>query len=66
MNFNSRLNDEALIALTSALAPYAAYIEDIDLRFNEFGNMGASALGDLICRSNRLLGLNLQGNNIKS
>lgn len=66
LNFNSRLTDEGLIALASALEPYAAYIEDIDLRFNELSDVGAKALGDLVGRSNRLLGLNVQGNKIKS
>ena len=66
MNFNSRLTDEALIALCSALAPYGSYIEDIDLRFNQLGDLGARALGDLLSRANRLLGLNLQGNKIKT
>ena len=66
LNFNSRLTDEGLIALASALEPYAAYIEDIDLRFNELTDVGAKALGDLVGRSNRLLGLNVQGNKIKS
>lgn len=66
LNFNSRLKDECLVALCSALAPYASYLEDIDLRFNEIGDLGARALGDLLSRSNRLLGLNLQGNKIKS
>ena len=66
LNFNSRLTDEGLIALASALEPYSAYIEDIDLRFNELSDVGAKALGDLVGRSNRLLGLNVQGNKIKS
>jgi len=59
LNFNSRLTDEGLIAMCSALAPYSSYLEDIDLRFNEIGDLGARALGDLLSRSNRLLGLNL-------
>lgn len=66
LNFNSRLTDEGLIAMCSALVPYGSYLEDIDLRFNEIGDLGARALGDLLSRSNRLLGLNLQGNKIKS
>jgi Ran GTPase-activating protein (RanGAP) involved in mRNA processing and transport len=52
--------------MCSALAPYTSYLEDIDLRFNEIGDLGARALGDLLSRANRLLGLNLQGNKIKS
>ena len=59
LNFNSRLNDEGLVAMCSALVPYASYLEDIDLRFNEIGDLGARALGDLLSRANRLLGLNL-------
>lgn len=66
LNFNSRLNDQGLIALCSALEPYAVYLEDIDLRFNEIGDIGSKALGDLVSRANRLLGLNVQGNKIKS
>lgn len=66
MNFNSRLTDQSLIALVAALEPYAEYIEDIDLRFNEISDTGAKALGDLVGRSSRLLGLNVQGNKIKS
>lgn len=59
LNFNSRLTDEGLIALCSALEPYAAYIEDIDLRFNEISDAGSRSLGDLLSRANRLLGLNV-------
>lgn len=66
LNFNSRLTDESLIAMCSALAPYTSYLEDIDLRYNEIGDLGARALGDLLSRASRLLGLNLQGNKIKS
>ena len=66
LNFNYRLTDQSLIALVAALEPYAVYLEDIDLRFNEISDIGAKALGDLVSRSSRLLGLNLQGNKIKS
>jgi Ran GTPase-activating protein (RanGAP) involved in mRNA processing and transport len=66
LNFNSRLTDKGLIALVSALEPYAMYLEDIDLRFNELSDTGAKALGDLVSRASRLLGLNVQGNKIKS
>jgi len=59
LNFNSRLNDQSLIALCAALEPYAVYIEDIDLRYNEISDVGAKAIGDLVSRANRLLGLNL-------
>lgn len=62
INFNNRINDHTLIAICSALDKYAIYIEDIDLRYNEISDVGAKALGDLLCRSQRLLGLNLQGN----
>ena len=41
------------------LEKYAIYIEDIDLRYNEITDIGAKALSELICRSPRLLGLNL-------
>lgn len=59
LNFNSRLTDEGLIALCSALEAYAPYIEDIDLRFNEITDTGSRSLGDLLSRANRLLGLNV-------
>jgi len=65
-NFNNRINDAALIALCAALDQFAIFIEDIDLRYNEITDEGAQALGDLISKSPRLLGLNLQGNKIKS
>ena len=65
-NFNNRLDDKGLIALCATLEQFAIYIEDIDLRFNEITDEGAQALGDLISKSPRLLGLNLQGNQIKS
>jgi len=58
-NFNVRVDDKALIALCSTLDKYARYIEEIDLRYNEITDFGAKALGDLICRSPKLLGLNL-------
>ena len=66
LNFTSRLTDPHLIALCLTLDKYAIYIEDIDLRYNEITDVGAKALGDLIAKSQRLLGLNLQGNKIKS
>ena len=59
LNFTSRVNDKALIAICSTLEKYAIYIEDIDLRYNEITDIGAKALGDLISKSPRLLGLNL-------
>jgi len=65
-NFNNRVDDAALIALCASLEQFAIYIEDIDLRYNEITDEGAQALGDLISKSPRLLGLNLQGNKIKS
>jgi Ran GTPase-activating protein (RanGAP) involved in mRNA processing and transport len=52
--------------LCAALDSYSIYIEDIDLRFNELTDVGAQALGDLIRKAPRLLGLNLQGNKIKA
>lgn len=66
MNFNNRLNDSELLALCAALIPYAIYIEDIDLRFNNITDAGARPLADLLAQSTRLLGLNLQSNSIKS
>ena len=58
-NFNNRINDASLIALCASLDQFAIYIEDIDLRYNEITDEGAQALGDLISKSPRLLGLNL-------
>lgn len=66
LNFNNRINDHQLIAICSTLEKYAIYIEDVDLRYNEITDIGAKALGDLISKSQRLQGLNLQGNRIKS
>lgn len=60
------MTDKDLIALCSTLERYAIYIEDIDLRYNEITDLGAKSIGDLIVRSPRLLGLNMQGNKIKS
>ena len=65
-NFNNRVNDQMLVALCAALEQFAIYIEDIDLRYNEITDEGANALSELISKSPRLLGLNLQGNKIKS
>ena len=48
LNFNNRINDQALIAICSTLEKYAIYIEDIDLRYNEITDLGAKSLGDLI------------------
>lgn len=59
LNFTNRVSDKALIAICSTLEQYAVYIEDIDLRYNELTDIGAKALAELICRSQRLLGLNL-------
>lgn len=59
LNFTNRVNDNALIAICSTLEKYAIYIEDIDLRYNEITDLGAKSLADLICKSQRLLGLNL-------
>ena len=65
-NFMNRLTDKQLILICQTLERYAIYIEDVDLRYNELTDVGAKALGDLIAKSPRLLGLNLQGNQIKS
>ena len=51
LNFNNRLNDEHVMALCSSLEPFAMFIEDIDLRYNEISDTGARYLGELICRS---------------
>ena len=60
------MDDKQLIVLCAALDTVAIYIEDIDVRYNEITDVGAQALGDLIRKSPRLLGLNIQGNKIKS
>jgi Mg2+ and Co2+ transporter CorA len=59
LNFSNRLTDENLMALCACLEPYAMFIEDIDLRYNEITDTGARYLGELISRSQRLLGLNI-------
>ena len=41
INFNSRLTDQAVICLCSALEQFSIYIEDIDLRYNEITDEGA-------------------------
>jgi hypothetical protein len=51
LNFNNRLNDEQVMALCSSLEPFAMFIEDIDLRYNEISDTGARYLGELISRS---------------
>ena len=63
---NNRIEDQSLVALVASLEQFAIYIEDIDLRYNEITDEGANALAELIQKSPRLLGLNLQGNKIKS
>ena len=55
----NRLTDKQLILICQTLERYAIYIEDVDLRYNELTDVGAKALGDLIAKSPRLLGLNL-------
>ena len=50
-NFNNRLDDQAVILLAAALEPFAFYIVDIDLRFNEITDDGALALAELISKS---------------
>ena len=59
LNFTNRITDNHLIAICSTLDRYAIYIEDIDLRYNDITDIGAKALGDLVNKSRRLLGLNL-------
>ena len=59
LNFSNRLSDEQVMALCTSLEPYAMFIEDIDLRYNEISDTGARYLGDLISQSHRLLGLNI-------
>ena len=65
-NFTNRIDDEQLLILCNTLRSVAIYISDIDLRFNKITDTGAKALADLISKAPRLLGLNLQGNAIKS
>lgn len=65
-NFNNRIDDRAVILLAATLEPFAFYIEDIDLRYNEITDDGAQVLAELISKCPRLMGLNLQGNAIKS
>ena len=40
-NFMNRVTDQTVILLAAALEPFAFYIEDIDLRFNEITDDGA-------------------------
>ena len=63
-NFNCRIKDIDLKPIVDVLEDYAIYVEDIDLRYNEIMNEGAQYLAQLIEKSERLLGLNLQGNSI--
>tara|TARA_B110000503_G_scaffold121878_1_gene185890 strand:+ start:320 stop:616 length:297 start_codon:yes stop_codon:yes gene_type:complete len=65
-NFTNRIDDEQLAVLCGTLRPVAIYIVDIDLRYNKITDGGAKALAELISKAPRLLGLNLQGNSIKS
>lgn len=64
LNFSSRVKDLDLIAISETLEDYAIYIEEVDLRYNHIEDEGAKALANLIRRSERLLGLNVQGNSI--
>lgn len=63
-NFNNRVKDLDLKPIVDVLEDYAIYVEDVDLRYNEISNEGAQYLSQLIEKSERLLGLNLQGNSI--
>lgn len=63
-NFNNRVRDIDLKPIVDVLEEYAIYVEDVDLRYNEITNEGAQYLSQLIEKSERLLGLNLQGNSI--
>lgn len=65
-NFTNRIDDEQLAVLCGTLRPVAIYMVDIDLRYNKITDGGAKALAELISKAPRLLGLNLQGNSIKS
>ena len=51
--------------MVNVLEEYAIYVEDIDLRFNHISDIGAQQISRLIGKSERLLGLNLQGNSIE-
>jgi hypothetical protein len=63
-NFNNRVKDIDLKPIVDVLQDYSIYVEDIDLRYNEIHDEGAQYLSQLIEKSERLLGLNLQGNSI--
>jgi hypothetical protein len=63
-NFESRVGDKDLAVMVDVLEEYAIYVEDIDLRYNHISDLGADVLSRLISKSDRLLGLNLQGNEI--
>ena len=63
-NFENRVGDKDLAVMVDVLEDYAIYVEDIDLRFNLISDLGAEVLSWLIAKSERLLGLNLQGNDI--
>ena len=54
------------MVLCRTLRNYAIYIQEIDLRYNKITDFGAKALAELISKAPRLVGLSLQGNNIKS
>lgn len=64
--FTDRITDNHIIVICATLERYAVWIEEIDLRFNQITDVGAKAIGDLICRSPKLYSLNLMGNHIKS
>jgi Ran GTPase-activating protein (RanGAP) involved in mRNA processing and transport len=51
--------------IIDVLEDYSVYVEDIDLRYNHISDEGAQYLSQLIEKSERLLGLNLQGNSIE-
>jgi len=64
-NFNNRVKDIDLKPIVDVLEDFSVYVEDIDLKFNEIHDEGAQYLAQLIEKSERLLGLNLEGNSIE-
>ena len=63
-NFENRVTDKTLSVIVEVLEDFAIYVEDIDLRYNLITDMGAEMLSRLISWCERLLGLNVQGNQI--
>ena len=51
LNFSSRLSDEDVILLCTALEPYAKYISNVDLSYNLISDTGVNSIARLV-RSN--------------